>query len=358
MTATLQFLGAAGTVTGSMHLVCAGDRRVLLDCGLFQGLKDLRLRNWGERIPEVRGVDAVVLSHAHIDHSGYLPLLARQGFRGPVYCTSGTADLLKVVLPDAAHLQEEEAERANRHGASKHTPALPLYTPRDAEVALGLVQGRAYGEPFPVTEGCDATLRRAGHILGSATVDLLIDGGTGTRLVFSGDLGRYDRPILRDPEPVAEADVLLLESTYGDRVHPTGAEDALARVVHEAADRGGVLVVPAFAVDRAQELLWILHRLEETGGTPSLPVYLDSPMASDVTDIYRRHPEDYDAQMEQALRAGDRPLRPRQLHVARTVEESKQVSGVRGPAIIISSSGMAAVDVRDVARHGAVQVDR
>ena len=339
MTATLQFLGAAGTVTGSMHLVCAGDRRVLLDCGLFQGLKELRERNWGERIPDVRGVDAVVLSHAHIDHSGYLPLLARQGFRGSVYCTSGTADLLKVVLPDAAHLQEEEAERANRHGASKHTPALPLYTPRDAEVALGLVQGRAYGEPFPVVGGCNVTLRRAGHILGSATVDLLIDGGT--RLVFSGDLGRYDRPILRDPEPVAEADVLLLESTYGGRTHPTGAEDALARVVHEAADRGGVLVVPAFAVDRAQELLWILHRLEGTGAIPSLPVYLDSPMASDVTDIYRRHPEDYDAQMEQALRAGDRPLRPRQLHVARTVEESKQVSGMRGPAIIISSSGMA-----------------
>src|SRR6266566_4884819 len=274
VSATLQFLGAAGTVTGSMHLLTVGGHRVLLDCGLFQGVKELRLRNWSERIADEASIDAVVLSHAHIDHSGYLPLLARQRFRGPVYCTPGTADLLAVVLPDAARLQEEDAERANRRGYSKHRPALPLY---------------------------------------------------GVGLVFSGDVGRYDRPILRDPEPVPAADVLLLESTYGHRTHPPGAEDDLARIVSASARRGGVVLVPAFAVDRTQELLWMLHRLENAGRVPALPVYIDSPMAIEVTEIYRRHPEDYDAEMAQALASGDRPLATRHLHVARTVEESKAI---------------------------------
>jgi len=200
----------------------------------------------------------VVLSHAHIDHSGYLPLLSRLGFRGPIYCSSGTADLLAVVLPDAAHLQEEEADRANRKGYSKHQPALPLYTERDAQTTLTQLQPRGYDAPFAVADGATVVLRRAGHILGSATVELEIDP-EGTRLVFSGDLGRYDRPILRDPEPVPAADVLLLESTYGDRPHPAGAEDDLARVVSDAAGRGGVVLVPAFAVDRTQELLWLLR---------------------------------------------------------------------------------------------------
>jgi metallo-beta-lactamase family protein len=338
VSATLQFLGAAGTVTGSMHLVTTGDRRILLDCGLFQGLKALRLRNWDRRLADPQGIDAVVLSHAHIDHSGYLPLLARQGFRGPIYCTAGTADLLGVVLPDAAHLQEEDADRANRHGYSKHQPALPLYTAADAQATLRLVQSRGYATAFPVTDGVTALLRQAGHILGSATVELDL---AGTRLVFSGDLGRYDRPILPDPEPVPAADVLLLEATYGDRPHPPGAEADLARIVCDAAGRGGTILVPAFAVDRTQELLWIMHRLEETGQVPALPVYLDSPMAIEVTDIYRRHPEDCDAEMARALAAGERPLATRHLHVARTEQESRAINDVRGPAIIISSSGMA-----------------
>jgi metallo-beta-lactamase family protein len=335
----LQFLGAAGTVTGSMHLVTAGGRRILLDCGLFQGPKALRLRNRDRRVPDRRSLDAVVLSHAHIDHSGYLPLLARQGFRGPIHCTSGTAELLGVVLPDAAHLQEEDAERANRRGYTKHRPALPLYTLEDAHAALRLVQPHRYGEPFAAAQGVTALLRPAGHILGSATVELQLGGA---RLVFSGDLGRYDRPILCDPEAVPAADVLLLESTYGDRAHPTGAEEDLARVVRGAAQRGGVILVPAFAVDRTQELLWMLHRLEEAGRVPALPVYLDSPMAIEVTEIYRRHPEDYDAQMAQALASGARPLATEQLRIARTVQESKAINDVRGPAVIISSSGMAA----------------
>ena len=338
MAPTLQFLGAAGTVTGSMHLVTVGERHILLDCGLFQGLKALRLRNWDRRVPDPRRVDAVVLSHAHIDHSGYLPLLARQGFRGPIYCTPGTADLLEVVLPDAAHLQEEEAERANRKGYSKHTPALPLYTLEDARTALGLVERRGYDRAFAVTGSVQALLRQAGHILGSATAELQLEHA---RLVYSGDLGRYDRPILPDPEPVPEADVLVLESTYGDRPHPTGAEDDLVRIVRDAAARGGAVLVPAFAVDRTQELLWMLRRLEAAGRVPVLPVYIDSPMAIEVTEIYRRHPEDCDAEMARALASGERPLAPGNLHVARTEQESRAINAVRGPAIIISSSGMA-----------------
>ncbi len=321
-----------------MHLVTAGDRRVLLDCGLFQGLKALRLRNWDRRVPDPRTIDAVVLSHAHIDHSGYLPLLARQGFHGSIYCTAGTADLLEVVLPDAAHLQEEEAERANRKGYSKHKPALPLYTLEDAHAALHLVERCGYDRAFAVTPGVTALLRQAGHILGSATVELQLEAA---RLVYSGDLGRYDRPILRDPEPVPAADVLLLESTYGDRPHPTGAEEDLARIVRDAAGHGGTIVVPAFAVDRTQELLWMLRRLEETGSVPTLPVYMDSPMAIEVTDAYRQHPEEYDADMARALALGERPLAPGNLHIARTEQESRAINAVRGPAIIISSSGMA-----------------
>ncbi len=221
-----------------MHLVTSGERRLLLDCGLFQGLKALRLRNWDRRLPDPQRLNAVVLSHAHIDHAGYLPLLVRQGFRGPIYCTSGTADLLDVVLPDAAHLQEEQAERANRKGYSKHTPALPLYTLEDAHAALALVERCGYDRAFAVTPSVKALLRQAGHILGSATVELQLDG---MRLVYSGDLGRYDRPILPDPEPVPSADVLVLESTYGDRPHPAGAEGALVQIVRDAAAGGGTI---------------------------------------------------------------------------------------------------------------------
>jgi metallo-beta-lactamase family protein len=321
-----------------MHLVTAGNHRILLDCGLFQGLKPLRQRNWEPRVPDPRALDAVVLSHAHIDHSGYLPLLARQGFRGSIFCTSGTADLLEVVLPDAAHLQEEEAERANRKGYSKHSPALPLYTVKDAQAALQLVERCDYDHAFAVSPFATALLRQAGHILGSATIELELEGA---RLVYSGDLGRYGRPILPDPAPVPAADVLLLESTYGNRPHPAGADEDLIRIVRDAASRGGPILVPAFAVDRTQELLWMLHRLEKAGSVPTLPVYIDSPMAIQVTDIYRRHPEDCDAEMTAALAAGERPLDPGNLHVARTEAESRAINGVRGPMIIISSSGMA-----------------
>jgi metallo-beta-lactamase family protein len=339
--ATIEFLGAAGTVTGSMHLVRAGGRRVLLDCGLFQGQKDLRVRNWAERVPDPRALDAIVLSHAHIDHSGYLPLVVRQGFRGPVYCTEATGDLLEVVLPDAAHLQEEEAERANRRGYTKHHPALPLYTAADADAALRQIVRHGYESPFPVAGDVTATLRPAGHILGSATVELGVGGANPTRLVYSGDLGRYDRAILRDPAPVREADVLLLESTYGDRTHATGADAELTALVREVARRGSALLVPAFAVDRTQELLWMLRRLELAGTIPVLPVYCDSPMAIEVNEIYRRHPDECDPPVAAAFARGENPLHPDDLHLARTPEESRGINEVRGPVIIISSSGMA-----------------
>jgi metallo-beta-lactamase family protein len=339
MSATVQFLGAAGTVTGSMHLVSANGRQVLLDCGLFQGLKDLRLRNWREPPFDPKAIDAVVISHAHIDHTGSIPLLVRRGYRGPIYCTPATADLLGVLLPDSAHLQEEEADRANRYGYSKHTPALPLYTGEDAQRALGLLERAGYDRPFAAAGDLMVTYRIAGHILGAATVDLNL--GADRHLVFSGDLGRYDRPILPDPEPVPVADVLLLESTYGDRRHPTGTADELARVVTETVARGGALLVPAFVVDRTQELLWMLKRLEEDKRIPVLPVYVDSPSATEVTEIYRRHVEEEDGEMRRRVQDGQDPLRTRRIEFCRTMEESKRLNDLPGPIIIISASGMA-----------------
>lgn len=336
---TIQFCGAAGTVTGSMHLVTANGRRVLLDCGLFQGVKALRERNWRDPDFDPKSLDAVVLSHAHIDHTGALPLLTRRGYRGPIYCTPATVELLRILLPDAAHLQEEEADRANRRGYTKHAPALPLYTPADAQQALSQLKGTEYARVFLVAGDFTVIYRHAGHILGAATVDLEIRNGP--RVIFSGDLGRYDRPILPDPEPVPEADVLLLESTYGDREHVPGTADQLARVVTETADRGGAILIPAFVVDRTQELLWMLQHLEDKRRIPVLPVYVDSPSATDVTEIYRRHTEEFDSAMKDELRRGVQVLHTKRVQFCRTVDESKRLNNVRGPVIIISSSGMA-----------------
>jgi metallo-beta-lactamase family protein len=339
--ATLQFLGAAGTVTGSKHLVRALGRRVLLDSGLFQGLKELRLRNW-QRLPvDAKTIDAVLVSHAHIDHSGYLPLLVRHGFRGAILCTPATADLLPILLRDAARLQEEEAAHANRHGYSKHTPALPLFASQDVEAALRLVHTRPFHQLFPVSDRIAAIFRPAGHILGSATIELQIGGPTLHRLVYSGDLGRWNRPILRGPELVSEADTLLVESTYGDRIHAGNPDDELARIVVEAAQRGGALLVPAFAVDRTQELLWFLRRLEDAHRIPALPVYIDSPMAIDVTEIYARHPEEHNLDTAALTDQHQSPLRCTNQHFARTPEESKAINRLKRPAIIISASGMA-----------------
>jgi metallo-beta-lactamase family protein len=337
---TLTFLGGAGgTVTGSKHLLENGESRVLLDCGLFQGLKELRKRNWAAPPAEPRTLGAVILSHAHIDHSGYLPRLCRDGFTGPVYCTPGTSDLLQVMLPDAAHLQEEEAAFANRHRTSKHDPALPLYTIADAERALAQVKRVDFGQPFTATPGVEARFTPSGHILGAGLVTCEIGG---RRLVFSGDLGRYDVPIMVDPEPVAEADVLLVESTYGNRVHPPDdPADRLTAAVRRAVEQKGWLLIPAFAVGRSQEILYDLRELEKRGVIPSLPVFLDSPMGIQATAIYAAHTEEHDPALARLVAGGTAPFAPKRFALSRSVEDSKRLNDTAGPGIIVAGSGMA-----------------
>jgi metallo-beta-lactamase family protein len=337
--ATLQFLGASGTVTGSRFLLATPTARILLDCGLFQGSRMLRNRNWQAPTFGPSRLDAVVLSHAHLDHSGYLPVLVRNGFRGPVHCTAGTRDLLRVLLPDAAKLEEEQASRMNRHRLSKHDPALPLFTSEDAAAALEHVVVHPYGEAWTLGTDMPVVFRRAGHILGSATVDICV--GDSLRLVHSGDLGRRDQPILRDPEPVEEADVLLIESTYGDRLHGADPLEQLARVVREAAERGGALLVPAFAVGRAQNLIWMLRGLEEEGRIPRLPVFIDSPMANHVSEATCRHLEDLDHEMRVAMDEKRCPLCCKTYHMVTSPEESKELNLRPGAMIVIAGSGMA-----------------
>lgn len=340
----LTFTGGAGTVTGSRHLVDTSAGRLLLDCGLFQGLKALRLRNWARPPFDPREIDAVVLSHAHIDHAGALPLLVRQGFRGPVHCTPATADLLGVVLRDSAHIHEEDARRANRRGYTRHHPALPLYTVADVDAALELLVTHPYGAAFSAFARAGAPrvrLQRAGHILGSAIVLVEVPGPPARTLAFTGDLGRRGRPILRDPDLVPHADLLLLESTYGDREHARDTDDQLVRVVTDTAARGGAVIVPAFAVGRTQELLWTIRRLEDAGRLPLVTVHVDSPMALDVTELYCRHQDEHDLDMARSVVDGDCPLSSHRVHFTRSVEESKAINQRRGPMIIIAGSGMA-----------------
>jgi metallo-beta-lactamase family protein len=335
--ATLQFLGAAGTVTGSKYLVKHRGQQILLDCGLFQGIKELRLRNWLKPEFSPREIASVVLSHAHIDHSGYLPLIVKRGFRGRIHCTAATADLIEILLPDSARLQEEDAERANREGYTKHQPALPLYDLKDVKEALKLLDTHPYRKPFPVAGDMKATFRPNGHILGSASVELAIGKSDPVRVVFSGDVGRYGRSLLLDPEPVPEADVLLVESTYGDRLHPQDPMDELVRIVTEGVARGGAIIVPAFAVDRTQELLWCLRTLEEQQRIPVLPVYIDSPMAAKVNDLYALHVRELRLSEHEIERA----LSPAKLVTIQSVDESKELNGLTGPFIVIAGSGMA-----------------
>jgi metallo-beta-lactamase family protein len=341
---SIQFLGAAGTVTGSRFLVRTRAAQVLVDAGLFQGLKELRLRNWAPFPIAPASLDAVVLTHAHIDHSGALPLLARGGFRKFVSCTPATLDLVKLLLPDAARLQEEEARYANRRGYSKHAPnARPLFDELDALTAMDLLSPLAYGVRREVAPGFAITFQPAGHILGSATVLLEVNepGGPVRRVLFSGDLGRYGAPILPDPGPARDADHLVLESTYADRDHAASPRATLRDVVNAAAARGGALIVPAFAIGRTQEILFELRELEDAGEIPELPVFVDSPMAVDATAIHAAHREDHDAEMLSLLARGVEPLRPARLKFARAPEQSKAINRVEGPCIILSASGMA-----------------
>jgi len=339
MRATLTFLGAAGTVTGSKHLLESGQARLLLDCGLFQGLKELRQRNWAPCPVPAASIAGVLLSHAHIDHSGALPRLGREGFRAPIYCTHGTADLLKIMLLDAAHLQEEEAEFANRHQTAKHKPALPLFTTADAERVLTQVRPVGFNESFSPAQGVTARFINSGHILGAGLVEV---SDKGRILVFSGDLGRYGVPIMRDPDRVSAADVLLVESTYGNRLHPADDHrDRLTAAVQRAVQKKGWLLIPAFAVGRSQEILYDLRELEDGGRIPSLPVYLDSPMAIEATAIYARHPEEHDRDLKRVEASGERPFAPKRIRICKTSDDSKRLNDTDGPGIIIAGSGMA-----------------
>ncbi len=331
----LQFLGATGTVTGSKYLLSAGDANVLVDCGLFQGYKQLRLRNREVFPVPPASIDAVVLSHAHLDHSGYLPVLVANGFSGRVYCTRATFELCKILLPDSARLLEEEADYANRHGFSRHHPALPLYNEAQAARALTHFTPVELDHPFHPVAGLSATLRHAGHILGAATVSL--DDGQ-RRITFSGDLGRPDDAIILPPGRPENTDYLVVESTYGDRLHDHASDPMaqLAAVIKETAARGGAVIIPAFAVARAQTLLYMLYRLKQSGAIPaSLPVYLNSPMASDVSAIYLRHASEHRIS-EDVVRAMFKSH-----HVVNSVEESIALNLQRVPMVIIAGSGMA-----------------
>jgi len=344
--ATLSFWGGVGTVTGSKYLIEAERGRVLVDCGLFQGFKELRERNWQEPPFDPKSLDAVLITHAHIDHTGYLPRLVAQGFKGPVYCSRGTSELLKILLPDAARLQEEDADYRNRHNLSKHQPALPLYTEEDARDALALLQPvENTGQPAEVAPGIRAGFRIAGHILGSSLVLVEIDGagddGKGRRVLFSGDLGHYDQPIIRDPVAPPACDYLLVESTYGDRLHDAeDPKDALTRIINETAKRGGVVLIPAFAIGRTQEIVYLIRELEDEKRIPILPVRVDSPMAAAATQVYSRRREEHDEDYASVLARREHPLRTHSMLTASSRDESKRLNSEEGARILISASGM------------------
>jgi len=386
VTLALTFLGAAGTVTGSKHLLEVSGRRVLVDCGLFQGLKELRVRNWEPLPVDPASIDAVVLTHAHLDHCGYLPRLVAGGFRGRIFCTPATKELCSLVLPDSAHIQEEDAREANRHGFTKHQPALPLYTSADAARALGHLQPVGYERPVPIwsrpnehpmSSGLTSDVHRmssgfgsgqdqvasgselgvptvefinAGHLLGSAYARIRVGDRT---ILFGGDLGRYGRPVLPDPSPVREADVLLLESTYGDRLHePDDNGERLASIVRDAAQRGGKLIIPAFAIGRVEEILYWLKRLEDEKRIPVLPVYLDSPMAAAALQFYSSRLTELDADLApdvhpMHIRSRSDGFRTvaafatQRLTIVASPQQSADLVASRQPSIVIASSGMA-----------------
>jgi metallo-beta-lactamase family protein len=329
----IEFLGGVGTVTGSKYLLEHNGRRLLVDCGLFQGLKQLRLRNWEPLPVKASEIDAVLLTHAHMDHSGYVPRLVKLGFKGPVYCSGATRDLCELLLPDSGRLQEEEADFANRHGHSKHKPALPLYTQEEAGAALKRFETIPFDKEHSPWPGWSWRLKRAGHILGAASVHISWTGGS---ILFSGDLGRSDDLVMRPPESPEQADYVVVESTYGDRRHrDVDTLMALADVVNRTAARGGVVVIPSFAVGRAQTILHCIHLLKKAHRIPDMPVYLNSPMAADATRIFRHHLDEHRLSAEQCATMS------KEVTIANTVEESKRLNTLTFPSIIVSASGMA-----------------
>ncbi|PUE53422.1 MBL fold metallo-hydrolase RNA specificity domain-containing protein [Limnohabitans parvus] len=334
MSATITFLGGADTVTGSKYLIEHNQKRLLVDCGLFQGYKQLRLRNWNPLPANPAHIDAVVLTHAHLDHSGYLPLLFKNGFRGRVHATAATCDLASILLPDSGHIQEEDAFFANRHGFSKHAPALPLYTKQEAIQSLKALHAEHQGQWFEPIRGWKARFQPAGHILGAAS--LLLDVG-GRRILFSGDLGRPDDPLMNPPEPPPQADTVLIESTYGDRQHPKEKVfEELGPLLKKLAARGGVAVVPVFAVGRAQAVLHTIAQLKAAGEIPKgLPIFLDSPMAIHTTALFERHPGEHRLSVQE-VRNMDHAAT-----MLETPEQSKSLARRHGPMVILAASGMA-----------------
>ena len=343
--AKLTFLGAAGTVTGSKYLVEAAGKRLLIDCGLFQGSDELSERNYKPLPTDPKSLNYVVLTHAHLDHTGWLPRLVKTGYSGQIYANPATIELTTLLLKDSAHLQQEDSERANRKGYNNHhQPAEPLYAPEDVDPVLRAMKPMPRSGGFDLSPEFHFESYDAGHILGSSSLVLTFtEGGKKTTAVFSGDIGRYDQPILKDPiTPMVSADVLLCESTYGDREHEAGdAAELLAGIVNRVAKRGGSIIIPAFAIGRTQTFMYYLRQLEDQQRIPRLPVYVDSPMALSATDLYLKHSEDHDLEFarESANGKGD-PLDVHQFHLTRTADESKQINNVKTPCIIVSASGM------------------
>lgn len=333
----LTFLGATGTVTGSKYLLEAQGQRFLIDCGLFQGHKELRLRNWQPLAVEPRSIDAVVLTHAHLDHTGYIPRLVKDGYTGPIYCTEATADLCSILLPDSGHIHEEDAKRANRYGYTKHSPALPLYTEEEALESLRYFKPLDFDQSNALGDGLEYSFHRAGHILGAAFIHLVAKQGKS--VLFSGDIGRLQDPVMKAPAKPPDADYLLVESTYGDRLHQSSdPESDIGTIIQKTVERGGTVVIPAFAVGRAQAMLYYIYKLKEKGAIPDyLPIYLDSPMAINASELMGKH-------------IGDHRLTRELCHAVcsvakytRSVEESKAILSDRShvPKVIISASGMA-----------------
>jgi metallo-beta-lactamase family protein len=344
--ATISFWGGVGTVTGSKYLLQHNGQQVLVDCGLFQGLKELRERNWEDPPFDPASINAVVITHAHIDHTGYLPRLVKLGYLGPVFTSRASADLIKILLPDSARLQEEEADYRNRHQLTAHAPALPLYDEDDAKAAIALLRPVANdGVAMEICPGVQASFRVAGHIMGASLVLIELENaranGEPIRFLFSGDLGHYDQPIVKDPAPPPDCDYLTVESTYGNRVHGDVASNVqLAKIINDAARRNGPVLIPAFAVGRTQEILYMIRELEEEKAIPVLPVIVDSPMAAQATQVYNRWREEHDEAYASILAKKQHPLRTMSMRTAATREESKNLNSMKGARIIVSASGM------------------
>jgi metallo-beta-lactamase family protein len=341
MPISITFLGAARTVTGSAYLVDSGRSQVMVDFGMFQGRKEIRQRNWVDPEFPAPHMDAVVLTHTHLDHIGRIPRLTKNGFKGPIFCTPPTVELAEILLKDAAHLQMEDAEYLNRKGLTSHKPALPLFDDRDVERALKLFVPVALGKTHLAAPGISFTFREAGHLLGAGSIDMTVEDATGAsrRILFSGDIGRYNAVLAKDPDPCPEADYVLIESTYGNRQHPvTSVQEQLQTVIARTFARNGVLLIPAFAVGRAQQMIWLMDRIVHEQKLRPFPIYIDSPMAVDATRIYARHGEALKDSL--TMVGGESVLSNKWVRLARTREESEALNKVRSPAVIISSSGM------------------